>query len=108
MNDIWYFIGFSASILSAASFFPEVVKAIKTKHLEDISWGLLFCVISSSILWLLYGVRFNLSPLIISSSFNLVMNSILFYIKYKFKNSKRSLKKQLPSNLDPAFGETEV
>jgi|WetSurMetagenome_2_1015567.scaffolds.fasta_scaffold145886_1 MtN3 and saliva related transmembrane protein len=83
--DYWNIIGFTASILSAATFVPQVYKALKTKHLRDVSWGLLLLVDISSVLWLIYGIKFQLQPLILSSAITIFSTSLLVVLKLVYK-----------------------
>jgi MtN3 and saliva related transmembrane protein len=83
--DYWIIIGFSASILSSATFVPQVYKAIKTKRLRDVSWGLMLLVDLSSALWLIYGIKFSIQPLILSSSINVFLSSLLAILKFVYK-----------------------
>ena len=83
--DFWNITGFSASILSAATFVPQVYKAIKTKHLRDVSWGLLLLVDLSSALWLIYSIKFGIQPLLLSSSITMLSSSLLVVLKLVYK-----------------------
>lgn len=98
MNDIWNFIGFAASILSAITFIPEVLKALKTKHLNDLSWGMLLLVAISSLLWFAFAMNFYIFPLMFSSTLNIIMSLILIYIKSKYQYINNSLERALPED----------
>lgn len=88
--DEWQIVGFAASICGALTFIPEIVQALRSKHLEDLSWGVLLLLSSSSVLWFLYGLRFTLLPLLFSASANLIMCICLTYLKKKYgPNSKK-------------------
>lgn len=84
----WEIIGFMASCLSAITYIPEVRKALKTYQLDDVAWGMLFCVVASSSLWFVYGINTGTSPILLSSGINVVMVSILIFIKYKCSRRK--------------------
>jgi MtN3 and saliva related transmembrane protein len=88
--DYWNIIGFTASVLSATTLIPEVIKAVRTRHLRDVAWGMLFLQFTSSWLWLIYGIRFYIGPLILSSSINVALSSALISLKLTFckKNKK--------------------
>lgn len=83
-NVFWNFVGFTASILSALTFIPELIRAYNTHHLKDLSWGVLILLITSSIMWMGFGVNFSITPLILSSIINTSCGSILIVLKFKF------------------------
>ena len=84
--DFWNAIGFTASLLGAATYVPEVLKALKSKHLNDVAWGMLLLVLSSSALWIIFGIKFGLFPIIFSSAINFVSSFTLMLLKYTFQN----------------------
>lgn len=83
-NEFWNIIGFTASILSAFTFIPELIKAYRTHKLKDLSWGVLALLLTSSILWLGYGINFELTPLLFSSLINISCGTILTILKFKY------------------------
>ncbi len=83
----WEFVGFMASLLSASTFLPEVVTAIKTRHLKDIAWGMLILLNSNCVLWIAYSLYFSIAPVFLSAVLNLVMGSILIAIKWRSEHT---------------------
>ncbi len=79
------YVGLFGAFLSAITFIPQVLHAYKTKSVGDLSWGMLWIVFTSVIVWLVYGVAKGLLPVIIANSIILVLASVLLYFKYKFK-----------------------
>ena len=62
------YIGFTAGLLTVASFLPQVVKTWKTRKARDLSYITLVLLITSGSLWLLYGVLNQDAPLIATNS----------------------------------------
>ncbi len=89
--DFWDLIGFIASCLGACTFFPEVARALKSHRLNDIAWGMLLLVNSSSFLWLVYAIRFELNPIIFSSTINIILSSILIFLKVNYSRSSKQV-----------------
>ncbi|MCC7433022.1 hypothetical protein IT412_05890 [Candidatus Peregrinibacteria bacterium] len=83
-NEVWNLVGFIASILSALTFIPELIKAYKTHHLQDLSWGMLILLLTSSVLWMAFGLNFSIVPLIFSSLINISCGLLLTSLKFKF------------------------
>ncbi len=79
------YVGLFGAFLSAITFIPQVLHAYKTKSVGDLSWGMLWIVFTSVIVWLVYGITKGLLPVIIANSIILVLATVLLYFKYKFK-----------------------
>lgn len=88
-------IGYLATIVSTIILIPEILKALKTHHLNDVAWGMLILSTVSNGMWTLYGFYLNENPLIISSAMSLVMSLYLVYLKTIYnKKTKQILKTQ--------------
>jgi MtN3 and saliva related transmembrane protein len=92
--DIWNTIGFTASLLGAITYAPEVLKAIKSKHLNDVSWGMLTLVLVSSTLWFIYGVKFEILPVILSSLINVIFSAVLISLKHVYMQKSKDNNEQ--------------
>jgi MtN3 and saliva related transmembrane protein len=80
------YVGLFGAFLSAITFIPQVIYAYKTKSVGDLSWGMLWIVFTSVIVWLVYGFYLHLLPVIIANSIILVLSVVLLYFKATFKN----------------------
>lgn len=79
------FVGYIGSFLSAITFFPQVYKSWKAKSVGDLSIWMILIVISSTLIWLVYG--FNISnggPVIAANIVVLILALVLFYFKLSF------------------------
>ncbi|MFA6385048.1 MAG: SemiSWEET family transporter [Candidatus Omnitrophota bacterium] len=81
----WEIVGFSAALLTAFGFLPQVIKIYKTKSCQDISLLALIQFAIGISLWVLYGV--HLRNIVIISA-NLVTLGVLacaftLYLRYK-------------------------
>ncbi|MEO6732045.1 MAG: SemiSWEET transporter [Ferruginibacter sp.] len=80
-------IGIIASVCSAASLIPQLVKVLKEKKAENVSLVMLLILFAGLGLWIYYGVLKNDWIIILSNSFSFIINLLLafFAIKYKQK-----------------------
>ncbi len=78
-------IGLTASALSSLTFMPQVYRAWKTKRIDDLSLAMMFFVLFSTILWLVYGIGRGTLPVIICNGIIFVLSLILIYFKISFK-----------------------
>lgn len=78
-------LGFTAGTLTSASFLPQLIRAVKTKSLDDVSLGMLMILASGIFLWLVYGMLIGAFPVIISNfvSFILVISIIVLKMIYR-------------------------
>ncbi|QYZ78559.1 hypothetical protein E2N92_03495 [Methanofollis formosanus] len=54
--DATMLIGFSAGLLTTVSFFPQVVRTLRTRSAHDFSALMLFLLFTGLTLWLVYGL----------------------------------------------------
>ncbi len=79
------YLGLFGAFLSAITFIPQVIQTYKTKSVKDLNFGMLLIILSSVIVWLIYGFEKNLLPVIIANSIILILCSILLYFKIIYK-----------------------
>ena len=79
--------GIVASVFSALSLVPQLIKLIKEKKAGDISVAMLVILFIGLSLWTYYGVLNKDWIIIISNSFSLIINGLIvvFTLKYKEK-----------------------
>jgi len=75
-------VGMLAGILTTCAFFPQVLKTIKTRSTDDLSWTWLVMMIGGVFFWLVYGIYMNSISLIISNAITFVSVGALFGVKY--------------------------
>lgn len=101
--DFWGTITLLATLCGCSSLIPEVIKALKSRHLRDLSWGMLFLLLVCSGLWTLYGILSNEMPLIISGSFNVGMEIILIILKNIYDQKDRLVAEKRKMINKPSF-----
>jgi len=81
------YIGIAAGVCTAVSLLPQLVKIIREKKAENISYWMLGVLFAGLALWIFYGIRKNDYPIIVTNSISFVLNSLVsfFTIKYKKK-----------------------
>jgi len=77
-------IGYIASVIAIAMYFPQVIKSWKTKQMKGIS-SLTFLLISfNSILWATYGILINSIPVILANFVVLILTIFMLVLKKKY------------------------
>ena len=80
------FIGYIGSFLTSITFIPQVIQAWKTKSVGDLSIWMIAIVITSTLVWLVYG--FGISgggPVIVANLIVLALSLLLLYFKLTFR-----------------------
>ncbi|MDF2691589.1 MAG: hypothetical protein K0S29_1444 [Gammaproteobacteria bacterium] len=65
-------IGAISAVLTTTAFLPQVVKVLKTKKTQDLSYGMLLMQSSGNFMWIIYGVMI--------SSWSLTIANILTFL----------------------------
>ena len=87
MSDYSLYIGISAGVCTAMSMLPQLIKIIKEKEANDISFFMLIMLLAGIAGWVWYGVLKNDYPIIITNGFSFIVNALIigFSVKYKTK-----------------------
>lgn len=80
-------IGIAASTGTAVSLIPQLIKVIKEKKSENVSFGMMIILFVGLGLWVYYGLLKQDLIIIISNGFSFLVNALLtiFSLKYKKK-----------------------
>lgn len=77
-------IGLLAGTLTTISFFPQVIKTIKTKETKDLSLTMYIVLATGIFLWTTYGVLIKDVPVILANSISFVLASIILILKIRY------------------------
>lgn len=78
-------IGYTAGILMSITMVPQIVKALKTKSVKDLSIIMIIILITGSFLWAVYGFLIKSMPVILMDIIAVVINSVLLIIKINYR-----------------------
>lgn len=80
-------IGIAAGILTSVSMLPQLIKVIREKEVEDISFKMITILILGVSFWVVYGIMKKEWPIILSNSFSVLVNCTLltYYLIFKKK-----------------------
>ena len=78
-------VGVIASICTAVSMVPQLIKLIKEKKADDISIFMLLVLFIGVGCWVAYGILKKDWIIIISNSFSFIVNMLLTLLTIKFK-----------------------
>ena len=78
-------IGLAAGVLTASSLIPQVVKTLKEKRAEDVSLLMLFVLQAGIILWIVYVIKRDDMPIILTNSVSLLVNIVMVVLGFRYK-----------------------
>ena len=81
-------VGVAASVLTAFSLLPQLIKIIKEKKADDVSLGMLLILLAGLSLWIIYGFMIENKIIIFSNIFSVVVNVSVLVLTIIFKNKK--------------------
>lgn len=76
-------IGSAAGTLTTVAFIPQVVRAWRTKSVQDLSFWMLLAFTSGVCLWTVYGYVTDAMPLIITNGITFVLAFMLLAMKIR-------------------------
>lgn len=79
------YIGYTGSFLTSITFLPQVYKSWQSKSVGDLSIWMIFIVLTSTIVWLVYAFAIHSGPVIAANLVVLVLTLVLLYFKFRFK-----------------------
>ena len=79
------FIGIVAGVLTSVSLLPQLVKIIKEKKAEDLSYFTLVILLLGLACWIWYGILREDLPIIITNSFSLLVNFSVIVVTARYK-----------------------
>lgn len=81
-------LGIVAGFLTSIAMIPQLIKVIKEKNVEDLSWVMILVLICGLSLWVWYGFIQDELPIILSNAVAVLVNLTLFicYLLFRKKS----------------------
>jgi MtN3 and saliva related transmembrane protein len=80
-------IGIVAGICTGFSLLPQLIKIIKDKKADDLSYFMLGILLAGLTGWIWYGCLKEDYPIIITNLFSLVLNIIIIFLTIHYKKT---------------------
>jgi MtN3 and saliva related transmembrane protein len=88
MKDFSLYVGIASGICTAVSQVPQLIKIIKEKEADDISYWMLIILLLGVAGWTWYGILKNDYPIIITNGFSCFMNLMIIAFSIRYKKGK--------------------
>jgi MtN3 and saliva related transmembrane protein len=83
---LWNIVGFLGIVFTAIQLLPQIIKALKTRKVQDVSIGLALIVMINAIIWIAYGLHLSDYAIVTANIFNLICAVTLLILKLKANN----------------------
>ena len=83
MVDAW---GYAGGFFLMLSYFPQLARSLRTKAMDDLSWGLLIATAVSGVCYEVYALLLGLTPVVIMNG--IFTLSVLVTMAFKVKFAK--------------------
>jgi MtN3 and saliva related transmembrane protein len=78
-------VGYAATVVGTFLMIPQVVRAIRTKHMGDVSGMMIGVYILNCVLWDIYGILIGAIPMILCNSIALVIGIVQAVLKRRYR-----------------------
>ncbi len=85
MPPLVQIVGIVAGICTGISMLPQLIKIIKQKKADDISWFMLVILMTGLAGWVWYGILKEDYPIIVTNAFSFLVNSAILFCRIRFK-----------------------
>jgi MtN3 and saliva related transmembrane protein len=79
-------VGIIAGILTSVSLLPQLVKIIREKKAQNISYLMLIVLLAGLGCWVWYGILRDDLPIMITNSFSFLINSLVIFFTIRYKH----------------------
>ena len=88
MKDFSVYVGLVAGVCTAISLLPQLIKIIKEKKADDISYLMLIILFIGISGWIWYGFLKDDYPIIITNCVSMIVNILVIIFSVKYKQAK--------------------
>lgn len=83
--DFTPYLGYLAGALTVVSYFPQAVRAYRTKKVDDVSWAMVALLVTAGALWIVYGITTSQMPVILTNIGTTLLTGAILVAKFKFR-----------------------
>ena len=77
-------LGFIGGGIITSSLIPQIHRVFKLRSAHDISLSFTILLLIGLILWVNYGLSFNLAPVVLWNTASIALTAVLLYAKLKY------------------------
>jgi len=85
--DFASLFGYAGTLTGVSFMLPQILKSLKTRSVEDISWLMLWLLWLNIIFWGMHGLFLGSMPLVVVNVIGFVIVSFQITLKYRYRNN---------------------
>ena len=85
MTDNVSYLGYMAGSVTVLSFLPQAIRAWRTRQTRDLSMGMFALLVTSGVLWMLYGALIRDWPVVATNVGMVSLNIAIVAAKLRYK-----------------------
>ena len=90
MAQLSQYVGIVSGILTGVSLIPQLIKVVREKKSESVSFGMLSVLLAGLFGWMWYGILKKDYPIIITNAFSLLTNISFLILSFIYSGRKTS------------------
>ncbi|MHC4269535.1 MAG: SemiSWEET family sugar transporter [Planctomycetota bacterium] len=84
----WKIVGIIAAIGTTSGFIPQIIRAVRTKRLDDVSPVMYMFLIFGLSLWLSYGIHLEDMIIIMANAVGLSFSIFILILRFKYSRRR--------------------
>ena len=93
MHDV---LGYSAALLTTASFVPQALHTVRTRDVSGISLAMYSAFTAGVALWLLYGLALGEWPIVVANAVTLALAAVILGTKVSVERARGAAGRRRP------------
>lgn len=85
MLDSHDLLGIVAGTLTTISFIPQLLRILRTRSADDISWAMFSVFAMGTTLWIVWGVGQRAVPVILANAITLLLTAVIMFLKWRYR-----------------------
>ncbi len=78
-------LGLAAGTLTTIAFVPQIVRIVRVRHADDLSWWTFGTFALGVALWLTYGLTLDAVPIIAANVVTLALAVVILVLKWRYR-----------------------
>ncbi|HET9337408.1 MAG TPA: SemiSWEET transporter [Casimicrobiaceae bacterium] len=80
-------LGYIAGTLTTVAFVPQVVRILRVRRADDLSWWTFGTFTLGVVLWLAYGLELGAEPIIVANVVMLALALSILLLKWRYRSA---------------------
>jgi MtN3 and saliva related transmembrane protein len=77
-------VGVIAALCSMSSFVPQIVKMVRERDADAVSFPMYVVTVGGFVFWIAYGMAIMSWPVAVSNAVNLVLSGVILVLKLRY------------------------